>query len=528
MIKKLKTNWLILLVTALAFLLRFYQLGTNPPSPYWEEAALGFDAYSILKTGKDFHGNFLPLVAFESFGDYKPSLYFYATVPFITIFGLNVFAVRFASAFFGSLTIPILYLLVKHLNKDKSLASLSALFLAIVPWHVQISRVGFEANLGLFLLILGIYFFYLGLKKSFFLLWSAFVFGLSLYSYHSYRILVPLLGLGLVILNLKSLLGHVRASLIAALLFVLMLIPIVKSINDPVVQTRFQQTSAFSDLKPIIDSNRLIAEDGSTRFAKIIHHRYWHYLKLVAANYLDHFHGNFLFVSGDANPRHSNQQTGQLFLVFLPLLLLAATVNKFLPSPLAKLSLLLLFLSPLPAALTQATPHALRSLSLVIPLVILSALGFSRLLRHKLLATIVAAIILIEFTRFQYVYHYLYPKAYSSQWQYGYQELIDFINSRYGNYDQIYISREQGRPSIYYWFYSKTDPRHVQAANSSTLKDQGEFLQYDKINFGPLPETISPKSLMVLSGSQNPPATSILIKEITNLNQEIVFRLYEI
>jgi len=90
----------LIAVLILAAVLRFYHLGFNPPSPYWEEAALGYDAYSILKTGKDFHGHSWPLIAFESFGDYKPSLYFYATVPSVAIFGLNTFAVRFPSAFF--------------------------------------------------------------------------------------------------------------------------------------------------------------------------------------------------------------------------------------------------------------------------------------------------------------------------------------------------------------------------------------------------------------------------------------------
>ena len=105
------TKYLIYLILALAFFLRFYRLDSNPSSLYWEEAALGYDAYSILKTGKDFHGNFLPLVAFESFGDYKPSLYFYAAVPSIAIFGLNEFAVRFPSALFGTLTVLLVYFL---------------------------------------------------------------------------------------------------------------------------------------------------------------------------------------------------------------------------------------------------------------------------------------------------------------------------------------------------------------------------------------------------------------------------------
>ena len=109
----MKNKALFFIIFVLAVFLRFYKLSSNPPSLYWEEAALGYDAYSILKTGKDFHGNKFPLVAFESFGDWKPSLYFYTLVPSIALFGLNEFAVRFPSAFFGSLTVLLTYFLVK-------------------------------------------------------------------------------------------------------------------------------------------------------------------------------------------------------------------------------------------------------------------------------------------------------------------------------------------------------------------------------------------------------------------------------
>ncbi|MFH2061503.1 MAG: phospholipid carrier-dependent glycosyltransferase, partial [Candidatus Beckwithbacteria bacterium] len=121
------------LIVFLAIFLRFVNLGSNPPSLYWEEAALGYDAYSILKTGKDFHGNPWPLVAFESFGDYKPSLYFYTTVPFIALFDLTPLAVRFPSALFGSLTVLLVFLFAKQFFKKPTVPLLSALFLCLSP-----------------------------------------------------------------------------------------------------------------------------------------------------------------------------------------------------------------------------------------------------------------------------------------------------------------------------------------------------------------------------------------------------------
>src|SRR3990167_1719234 len=110
----LKNNLALLAIVILAAVLRFWQLGQNPPSLDWDEAAHGYNAYSILKTGRDEYGYKFPLY-FRSFDDYKPPIYTYLVVPSIAIFGLNDFAVRFPSALIGVFAIMFTYFLVKEL-----------------------------------------------------------------------------------------------------------------------------------------------------------------------------------------------------------------------------------------------------------------------------------------------------------------------------------------------------------------------------------------------------------------------------
>src|SRR3989304_8681256 len=93
---------LIGLIILLAGFLRLYNLASLPPSLEWDEVATGYDAYSILKTGRDQYGNCLPLT-FRSLDDYKPPLYTYLTAISIWIWGWNDFAVRFTGAFLGTL-----------------------------------------------------------------------------------------------------------------------------------------------------------------------------------------------------------------------------------------------------------------------------------------------------------------------------------------------------------------------------------------------------------------------------------------
>ena len=152
-------KYIFVIIIFLSVFLRFYKLSSIPPSLYWDEASLGYNAYSILKSAHDEHGKLLPLTYFAAFGDYKPPGYIYATVLPIAILGPSEFAIRFPSAFFGVLTVIITYFLAKKFFENKTIALWSAFLLAISPWHLQFSRGAFEGNLGLFFSITAIYFF---------------------------------------------------------------------------------------------------------------------------------------------------------------------------------------------------------------------------------------------------------------------------------------------------------------------------------------------------------------------------------
>ena len=60
--EKIKQAILVSLIVLIAGFFRLYQLGDVPPSPDWDETALGYNAYSISKTGKDEYGIFMPLI----------------------------------------------------------------------------------------------------------------------------------------------------------------------------------------------------------------------------------------------------------------------------------------------------------------------------------------------------------------------------------------------------------------------------------------------------------------------------------
>ena len=175
---------LLFTILFLAAFLRFWRLGEVPPSPDWDEAALGYNAYSLLKTGKDEYGTRWPLTL-RSYDDYKPPLYAYLTIPSIKLFGLSTFAVRVPAAVIGTLGVLGTYFLTRALTNNISLSFIAMFLLAISPWHIQFSRIAFEANIGVTLNIWGIYFLLKSLQNGRWMPLAAGILGFGFYSYHS-------------------------------------------------------------------------------------------------------------------------------------------------------------------------------------------------------------------------------------------------------------------------------------------------------------------------------------------------------
>ena len=148
MIKKILPLITILL---LATLLRTYQLNKVPVALFGDEIDVGYQAYSLLNTGKDISGRFLPTYI-KSIAEYRAPLFIYSAVPFVGLFGLNEWGVRLPAAFWGILSVLGIYLIGSNLF-GKKVGLISAALLTLSPWHLQYSRAAFEVTLLLFLLI---------------------------------------------------------------------------------------------------------------------------------------------------------------------------------------------------------------------------------------------------------------------------------------------------------------------------------------------------------------------------------------
>lgn len=486
------------IILVVAITLRFWQLGFVPISPDWDEAALGYNAYSILHTGRDEYGKFLPVVL-ESFGDYKPALYSYITIPSVGVFGLNTFAVRLPSALCGILAVLLIYLLAKELFKKESIALLSSLLLAIAPWHIQFSRVAFEANVGLTLNMLGAWLFLKGLKKPWLLAFCTSVFALSLYAYQSEKVFTPLLLFSFVLIywqNLKKIgKKYITVALISG---VITIMPLgIYTLSQSNSLSRAVGVSIFQENFPAKTMNALtytINKSEHNHLGLYVDNQKIFYVREFIGNYIAHFDINWLFITGD-QARHHAPGVGLLYLWTLPFLLIGI-YELFFGRHTKRTKILIIawfLLGPLPAAVTFDVPHAVRTLNSVAMYQIFIALGllyaFDFMRKRKVMWWIVVGIFscFIILNSVYYVDQYFVQQNYyvTSDWQYGYQQLIEDTQLIGKNYQTIVVSNVSpfDQSYIFYLFYMQYPPSRYQARN---MQSQDAIHNFGKFQFRPI------------------------------------------
>lgn len=485
---QISKKWFVLgLVIILAVILRFWHLGQVPISPDWDELALGYNAYSILHTVRDEYGKLLPVVL-RSFDDYKPALYAYLAIPTVWIFGLTVFAVRLPSAILGTLTVILTFFLVRELTKKDYMAILASFLLAISPWHIQFSRVAFEANTGVFLNVLGILLFLIFVRKKnlSFLILSAISFGLNVYSYQSEKVFMPLIVALLLLIFHKDILKlGVKKIALSGIIGLIVIFPMINFvIQNQNALSRFKGVSVFSDKSNpsyIQTIKNFDAYMNSSNFVGMaFDNKYVYFSKESLGNYLSHFNVNWLFITGDQN-RHHAPDMGLLYLWELPFILIGI-YHLFFGNYSTKTKLVIfgwLILSPVPAAITLDVPHAVRTENFIPIFEIFCAFGiyasFMFVNKHSKAVVysasfIFSAIVMLFFAYYldQYFIQQNYYNA--PDWQYGYKKMVTFVSNTHNRYNNVIVDNisPMDESYIFFLFYMKYSSQKYQIVSSDS------------------------------------------------------------
>lgn len=508
--KRKTPRTLIITIVLVAGFLRFYHLATMPPGLYWDEVSIGYNAYSILKTGQDEHGTPYPLL-FKAFGEYKLPVYIYATAASLMLFGRTDFAVRFPSALAGTLTVLLTYFLTMELFGKKlgtshqapgTLAAIAALLLAISPWHLQFSRAGFEANLSLMFLVGGTLAFLRGIhSKQHGILLSMILFVLGAYTYNSARVFAPLLLLALVVIHRRELVLQKKQVFVAGLVGALMIIPMMVQVISGEALIRAYSEGIIRQPQPVT-----------------------HFL----SNYLENFNTDFLFFHGDQNGRHSVRKLGMLYVFELPLIILG--LRRLLSSKGKEKALLItwLLLAPIPASLTRINPHALRSLNMLPIWHVVASVGVLPVVKwlrqwkstwRYVAQGIVSVAVALNILLYLHQYFVHYRRETGLDWQDGLKETVEVISENYDAYPHIYVS--DALPPLYLAYYLPLEPHEYR----SLIQEN----QFGKLRYFAYASDIAGQdekpSLIVAPFWQKPPER-IPFREIEMVNGDVVFNIW--
>ena len=456
---------ILVVILALATTLRLFNLSTNPPGLNWDEVSMGYSAYSLLQTGADEWGVKYPLL-FRSYGEWKSPVYIYLLVPFIKIFGLNAWGVRLPAALFGVLAVYLTYLIGRRLYGDK-VGLWAAFLLAVSPWHLMLSRPGYEAGVALMLLLLGVYLLILAVDQRNLKYWilSGITFGLGPHTYNSAKIVVPIILVYLVFMLRKKIV--LKNLIVFGSILVIFATPLLLNLSSGRAQGRYKQVGITTDAEVTTNFYEYRKTFPAPAIInRIIFSKYSYFVVKGLENWASYFSPTFLVMQGGPRPQHSIPYRGVLYFSEMVLIFYGITAMRKYRGLAKSIPILLIAIGFIPAALTKDSFHVLRSIMTLPGWQFLAAIGLVELQNKKFkYLKFVYRLLIIEIIIFLFTYFLWYPKAFAKDWQYGYKQAVEYAQRHKDQYHDIIFTKWYGEPQLFVAFYGKLDPVEFQKDN---------------------------------------------------------------
>ena len=485
-LKENKYNILLVIILIFGTIIRMYQIDKMPNGLNIDEASSGYDAFSIMKYGIDRNGNSFPVVLY-AWGSGQSVLYSYIMIPLLIIFnGLTVFSMRFPMALIGSISILIIYLLLKNIFNNKKIALIGAFFLAICPWHIMKSRWGMECNIFPDIILLATLLLVIGIKnkKAILQILSFILLGISAYSYAASYLFLPIFVIGvLVFLIIKKQISIKNAIIYLGIVFIITLPLIIYLIINTF---DLNQIEIFGITIPKLKVNRY--EEMSTIFSGNI----W-------VNCVDNLLATIrlMLIQSDGLQWNSLPEHGLFYFISIPFLILGIykSIKKYNKNILNQIMNIWMISSIIFAMFCVVNINRINIV--MFPCIYYIIIGIYEFIKKdKKLLISLTTIYLIFFSLFWNDY---WKQDFNDYYTFksGFEEVYDYCRS--SEAENIYCEYTFKEPFIYFLFYGQEDVRNY-IDTVEYFSEQGTFdniKSYGKYKFY-LPEKIEENSIVIV------------------------------
>lgn len=510
------------IVVLFGLFLRVYKINQIPLTLNPDEAALGYNAFSIWKTGADEHGMILPILL-KSFGDWKLPAYSYIDAPFMGLFGPSKLYVRLPSILAGTISILLIYFISLKLFKKKSIALLSSFFLAINPWSIFFSRGAYEVNLGLafFLGGLALFLTFLDHKKTYILFLSFLAFGVTLFSHHTFIVFTPL-SVFTILMLLRKEYKKKSGFWFALLFFVLLILASFISLTLG-GDRKTSNLNVFNDETTIYRRADNLRGDGSSDnkiIEKTLYNKYYAGSYQFIQNYFKAYSPEFLFDKGGDKLTHNIGDVGYFYLIDGILFTLGVFFISWKREKRALFFILpWLLIAPVSSAFTRETSGT-RLFQMVPSILLVSSYGAYSLIvlfKNKKTRIISCAILIAAvFVSFIYFSNYYFVHFNTQRirfWSYGFEEAVK-VSNKYPDYNVV-VRGPENFPYIYFLIYNKYGPEKFRSEVEYYHENKEGFLyvkKFGKYSFVPKLQDIKETDNTIYFDDQNFNEDDSLIK----------------
>ncbi len=454
---------ILVIIVVLAAMFRFGELGDISTGIHADESSQAYNAYSLLKTGKDMYGKAFPIL-FRANGSYQPPVYTYLTIIPVALFGNTIFSAKFISAFSGTLLVLLSFILVFFYGVgDKRERTKQGLFvslvLAISPWSVHFSRLAVEGNLVVAFFALGVFIAAISLKKKRMFPLACLIFALTTHVYYTERITSILFIVLFTFLFRSYFLKRKKEIVVGFVIFAIILIPHLFIARTGALTKRMSQVGYVGS--PQAMSGNILER-----------------VSFLSGQFADHYISYFSPKNLFFDPGQSLGRTTSDLSVFYPWFFVFAIAgasyllnNK--KNLLVKLLVIIVIIAPIPAGITGDLFYPLRVLTFLWAVTLILGYGFyyawEKINPRFIKYTIIAGIFIYSGFYFYISYFATAKYAQSPDLGYSYIKLVDELQKYKDKKVFIDFSGRSWGVGIRMAYLLKADPVKIQKSLSSQL-----------------------------------------------------------